>query len=63
MLCTGVCDDLMWLKLQLLKEYEWETKMMGDDENMVKTAVYLGRTLEWREDGLGVRPDRRHVRS
>ena len=63
LLCTGVRDDLMWLKFQLSKEYELETKMMGDDEDMVKTAVYLGRTLEWREDGLGVRPDRRHVRS
>ena len=36
---------------------------MGDDDHKEKTAVYLGRTLEWREDGLGVRPDRRHVRS
>ena len=63
LLCTGARDDLMWLKFQLSKEYELETKMMGDDEDMVKTAVYLGRTLEWREDGLGVRPDRRHVRS
>ena len=64
LLCTGVRDDLIWLKIFLLsKEYELETKMMDDDEDMVKTAVYLGRTLEWREDGLGVRPDRRHVRS
>ena len=30
---------------------------------MEKKAVYLGGTLEWSEDGLGVRPDRRHVRS
>ena len=50
LLCTGVRDDLVWLKFQLSKEYELETKLMGDDE-------------EWREDGLGVRPDRRHVRS
>ena len=28
-----------------------------------KKAVYLGRSLEWGEQGLGVRPDRRHVRS
>ena len=63
LLCTGVRDDLLWLKLELLKEYELETKLMGDDDDMEKTAVYLGRTLEWSEDGLGVRPDRRHVRS
>ena len=63
LLCTGVRDDLLWLKLQLLKEYELETKLMGDDDDMEKTAVYLGRTLAWSEDGLGVRPDRRHVRS
>ena len=63
LLCTGVRDDLLWLKLQLLKEYELETKLMGDDDHKEKTAVYLGRTLEWREDGLGVRPDRKHVRS
>ena len=33
------------------------------DDDMEKKAVYLGRTLEWSEDCLGVRPDRRHVRS
>ena len=63
LLCTGLREDLLWLKLQLLKEYELETKLMDDDEDLEKTAVYLGRTLEWSEDGLGVRPDRRHVRS
>ena len=39
LLCTGVRDDLLWLKLKLLKEYELETKLMGDDD-MEKTAVY-----------------------
>ena len=63
LLCTGVRNDLLWLKLQLLKEYELETKLMGDDDDMEQTALYLVRTLEWSEDGLGVRPDRRHVRS
>ena len=27
--CTGVRDDLLWLKIQLLKEYELETKVDG----------------------------------
>ena len=63
LLCTGVRDDLLWLKLQLLKEYELETNLMGDDDDMEKKAENLGRPLEWSEDGLGVRPDRRHVRS
>ena len=36
---------------------------MGEDDDMVKKAVYLGRTVEWIENGLSVRPDRRHVRS
>ena len=36
LLCTGVRDDLMWL----------ETLFMGEDNDMVKNAVYLGRTLE-----------------
>ena len=36
---------------------------MGDDDDMVKKAIYLGRTLEWGENDLSVRPDRRHVRS
>ena len=36
---------------------------MGEDDDMEKKAVYLGRTLEWGENGRGVRPDRRHVRS
>ena len=36
---------------------------MGQDDDMDKKAICLGRTLEWGENGLGVRPDRRHVRS
>ena len=36
---------------------------MGDDDDMVKKVVHLGRTLERCENGLSVRPDRRHVRS
>ena len=63
LLCTGLREDLMWLKRQGLKEYEWETKLMGEADDMEKQAVYLGRTLEWGENGLGVRSDRRHVRS
>ena len=59
LLRTGVRDDLMWLKIQSLNEYALETKLMGGDD-VEKKAV--GRTLEWRKDGLGVRPDRRHVR-
>ena len=39
LLCTGVRDDLMWLKKQLLKNYELETLLMGDDDDMVKKAV------------------------
>ena len=58
LLCSGLRDDLMWLKKQLLKKYELETLLMGDDEDIVKKAVYLGRTLEWSENGLSVRPDR-----
>ena len=38
-------------------------KLMGGDEDMERKAIYLGRTLEWNENGLGVRPDRRHVRA
>ena len=30
---------------------------------MLKKAIYLGRILELGENGLGVRPDRRHVHS
>ena len=64
MICCakGVRDDLLWLKLQLLKEYEVDTKLMGDDDDdMENTAVYLGRTLEWSEDGLGVQPKWKRV--
>ena len=63
LLCTGLREDLMWMKKQLLKEYELETKLMGGDVDMGRKATYLGRTLEWNENGLGVRLDRRHVRA
>ena len=63
LLCTGLREDLMWLQKQLLKEYDLETMLMGQDDHMKKKAIYLGRTLEWSENGLGVRRDRRHVRS
>ena len=36
---------------------------MGGDVDMERKAIYLGRTLEWNENGLGARPDRRHVRA
>ena len=63
LLCAGVRDNQLWRKKQLLRTYELETLLMGDDDDMAKKAVYLGRTLEWDENGLSVRPDRRHVRS
>ena len=43
LLCTGLREDLIWLKRQLLKEYELETLLMGEDDDMEKKAVYLGR--------------------
>ena len=46
-LFTGLRDDLMWLKKQMFKKYQLETLLMGDDDDMVKKAVYLGTTLEW----------------
>ena len=46
LLCTGLREDLIWLERQLLKEYELETKLMGEDVDMEKKAVYLRRTLE-----------------
>ena len=52
----------MWLKKQLLKEYELETLVMGEDDDLERKAVYFGRSLEWEEQGLGVRLDQRHVR-
>ena len=48
LLCTGLREDLMWLKKQLLKEYKLETMLMGEDDDMEKKAVYLGGTLEAR---------------
>ena len=36
---------------------------MGEDDDMEETAIYLGRTLEWGENGIGARLERRHVRS
>ena len=59
LLCTGRREDLMWLKRQFLKEYALETNLMGEDDDMEKKAVSLGRG----ENGIGIRPDRRHVRS
>ena len=50
LLSTGLRDDLMWPKKQLFKKYELETLLMGDDDDMVKKAVHLGKTLEWGEN-------------
>ena len=63
LLCIWLREDLMWMNKHLLKEYELETKLMGGDVDMERKAIYLGRTLEWNEDGLGVRPDPRLVRA
>ena len=36
---------------------------MGEEDDMEKKAIYFGRALERGENGVGVRPDRSHVRS
>ena len=41
----------------MVEKYELETLLMGEDDEMMKKAVYLCRTLEWSEKGLSVRPD------
>ena len=41
----------MWLKKQLLKEYELETLVMGEDDDLERKAVYFGRSLECEEEG------------
>ena len=58
LLCTGSRDDLMWLKKELMKEYELETMRMVEDDDMEKKAVYLCRILKRSDHGLGVRSDR-----
>ena len=47
----------------IVEKYELETLLMGEDDDMLKRAVYLGRTLDRGENGLSVRSDERHVRS
>ena len=59
LLCVNV-DDLFAV---LRCTRRSDVALMGEDDDMVKKSVYLGRTLEWSENGLSVRPDRRHVRS
>ena len=49
LLWTGLREYLMWLKKQFLEEYELETMLMGEDDDMEKKAVYLVGTLEWSE--------------
>ena len=39
-LCTGFRDNLMWLKKQLRNEYELDTMLMGEDDDMENKAVY-----------------------
>ena len=52
LLCTGPREDLRWLKKQLLKEYELEAMLMGEDDDMEKKAVYPGGTLgSWSTTG------------
>ena len=51
-----------FLKKQVMMKFELETLLMCADDDMEKQATYLGKTLEWCADGLGVRPDQRCVR-
>ena len=62
LLFTSQREDLLWLEKLLLRKCEFETMLVGGYDDMEKKTVYLGRTLEWRESVIGVRPDRRHVR-
>ena len=62
-LLTGRREDLLRLEKQLRRKCELETMLMVGDDDMEKQAVYLGRTMEWRERErcIGV-PHQRHVR-
>ena len=45
LLCTGLCEDLMWIMKRLLEECKLKTKLMGEDDDMEK-ANDLSGTLE-----------------
>ena len=62
LLSTSVRCDLV-AEETTVEKYELKALLMGEDDDKVKKAVYLGRTLELGENDLSVRPDRRHVRS
>ena len=62
LLCAGERKNLEWLTRELRNKYEIETLLLGADDDMEKQATYLGRTLEWQAEGLGMRPDSKHAR-
>ena len=41
----------------IAEKYELETLLMGEDDDMAKKAVYLGRTLAWGENVSNVLQD------
>ena len=42
-LVSGVLENLRWFEQMLTKKYEVESEVIGEDEELAKQGVYLGR--------------------
>lgn len=45
----------------MVEKHELKANLIGEDENMGKSGVYLKRILEWTDDGSLLHPDHQHA--
>ena len=61
-LAVGDDQDLKWLEQELRKIYELKVVTLGPDEQDVREAAYLGRTIRWTDQGIEIEGDPKHLK-
>ena len=60
-LCGGPKHQLKWLQKSLQNEFELKSEILGDCAGEVREAKFLGRTISWRQHGIELEGDPKHV--
>ena len=60
-LCAGPTQNLKWLRDELTKEFDLTSEVLGPGREEVREAKFLGRKIEWRQEGLRYSGDAHHA--
>ena len=58
---AGCEENLRWFKKELAKEFELKSAILGDGNAEEKSITFLGRQIEWTDDGITYAADPKHA--